>query len=121
MKEDCQQMTQLCLVCKELNPKAAANPNIDPEQPKTDLQTFKSVGLGMYSWKWNQCLLVFDRMSGYIMVEISIAYLMQNVTTKFKLLCLIYRFPCHVRYNKGPQFRSELEALLKDINIEPSP
>ena len=44
-------MTQSCLVCKELNPKAPANPNIDPEQPKTDLQQFESIGLDMFAWK----------------------------------------------------------------------
>ena len=48
LKEDCQQMTQSCSVCKELNPKAPTNPNIDPEQPKTDLQPFESVGLDMF-------------------------------------------------------------------------
>ena len=51
LKEDCQQMTQSCSVCKELNPKAPTNPNIDPEQPKTDLQPFESVGLDMFSRK----------------------------------------------------------------------
>ena len=37
LKEDCQQMTQSCKVCKELNPKAPINPNIDPTTPITDL------------------------------------------------------------------------------------
>ena len=37
LKEDCQQMTQLCTVCKELNPKAPINPNIDPDTPITYL------------------------------------------------------------------------------------
>ena len=40
MKEDIQQLTQSCTVCKELNQKARTNPNIDPEQPKTDLGPF---------------------------------------------------------------------------------
>ena len=26
-----------------------------------------------------------------------------------------------MRYDKGPQFRSEFESFLKDINIEPNP
>ena len=69
LKEDCQQMTQSCTVCKELNPKAPINPNIDPEQPITNLQPFELVGLDMFSWKSNQYLLIVDRMSGYIFVE----------------------------------------------------
>ena len=40
MKEDITQMTQACSVCKELNPKARTNPEIQPEQPKTDLCPF---------------------------------------------------------------------------------
>ena len=32
LKEDCQQMTQSCSVCKELNPKAPTNLNIDPKK-----------------------------------------------------------------------------------------
>ena len=39
------------MVCKDLNPKSPANPNIDPEQLKTDLQPFESVGLDTFSWK----------------------------------------------------------------------
>ena len=37
LKEDCQQMTLSYKVCKELNPKAPINPNIDPTTPITDL------------------------------------------------------------------------------------
>ena len=59
-------MTQSCSVCKELNPKSPTNPNIDPEQPITDLQPFEAVGLDMFLWKLNQYLLVVDRMSGYM-------------------------------------------------------
>ena len=40
MKEDIQQLTQACSVCKELNPKVRTNPQIKPEQPKTDLGPF---------------------------------------------------------------------------------
>ena len=88
-------MTQSCLVCKELNPKAPTNPNIDPEQPKTELQPFELVGLDMFSWKGIQYLLVVDRMSGYIIVEnLNKSALCKNVTSKFKLLCLTYGFPC---------------------------
>ena len=47
--------------------------------------------------------------------------LCKNVTSKFKLLCLTYGFPHQVRYDKGPQFGSEFESFLKDINIEPNP
>ena len=43
MKEDIQQLTQSCTVCKELNPKARTNPNIDLEQPKTEVGPFESV------------------------------------------------------------------------------
>ena len=53
LKEDCGQMTQLCTVCMELNPKAPINPNIDPTTPITDLRPFESVGLDMFSWKSN--------------------------------------------------------------------
>ena len=56
-------------MCKELNPKARANPNIDPEQRNTDLGPFESVGLDMFSCQGKFYLLVVDRMSGYIMVE----------------------------------------------------
>ena len=37
LKEDCQQLTQSCTVCKEFNPKTPINPNIDPTTPITDL------------------------------------------------------------------------------------
>ena len=69
MKEDIQQLKRLCTLCEELNPKARTNPNIDPEQPKTDLGSFEPVGLDMFSWQGKFYLLVVDRMSGYIMVE----------------------------------------------------
>ena len=69
LKEDCQQMTQSCKVCKELNPKAPINPNIDPTTPITDHGPFKSVGLDMFSWKSNNYLLVVDRISGYLFGE----------------------------------------------------
>ena len=49
LKEDIQQLRQSYDVCKELNPKAPTNPNIDPEQPKLDLQPFESVRLDMFS------------------------------------------------------------------------
>ena len=41
LKEDCQQLTQSCTVCKELNPKTPINPNIDPATPITHLRPFK--------------------------------------------------------------------------------
>ena len=49
MKEDCQQLTQSCQICKELNPKTLINPNIDPVTPITSLQPFESVGLDMFT------------------------------------------------------------------------
>ena len=113
-------MIQSCLVCKELNPKAPTNPNIDPEQPKTELQPFESVGLDMFSWKGIQYLLVVDRMSRYIIVEnLNKSALCKNVISKFKLLCLAYGFPHQVRYNKGPHFESKFKSFLRDINIAP--
>ena len=69
MKQDCQQTTQSCQICKEINQKTPMNPNIDPATPITDLQPFKSVGLDMFVWKNVNYLLVVDRMSGYIFVE----------------------------------------------------
>ena len=115
-------MTQSCLVCKELNQKAPANPNIDQEQPKTDLQPFKLVGLDMFSWKGIQYLLIIDRMSGYIRVQnLNHSALCKTVTQKFKLLCLTYQFPCHVRFSRVPQFGSDFEVFLKDINERLSP
>ena len=61
-------------------------------------------------------------MSSYIIVEnLQKSALCKTVTAKFKLLCLTFGFPRQVRYNKGPQFSSEFESFLKDINIEPSP
>ena len=112
-------MTQSCSVCKELNPKSPTNPNIDPEQLITDLQLFGAVGLDIFSWKLNQYLLVVDRMSGYIIVEnLMKSALCKTVTTKFCLLCLTYGFPHQVRYNKGPQFGTEFEMFLKDINFD---
>merc|ERR1712089_106082 len=44
LKEDCQQLTQSCKVCKELNTKAPINPKIDPTILITDFQPFESVG-----------------------------------------------------------------------------
>ena len=122
LKEDCQQLTQSCTVCKELNPKTPINPNIEPATPITHLQPFESVGLDMFSWKANNYLLVVDRMSGYIFVEV----LHKNakcktVTEKFKLLALTYGFPREVRYDKGPQFSQEFEEFLKEIHVNPTP
>ena len=98
MKEDCQQLTQSCTVCKELNPKTPINPNIDPATPITHLQPFESVGLDMFSWKSTNYLLVVDRMSGYIFVEVMNKNAKcKTVTEKFKLLCLTYGFPREVR------------------------
>ena len=37
LKEDCQQLTQSCTICKELNPKTPINSNIDPTTPITNL------------------------------------------------------------------------------------
>ena len=34
---------------------------------------------------------------------------------------MTYRFHCQVTYDKGPQFGSEFEVFLRDINIEPTP
>ena len=122
MKEDIQQLTQSCSVCKELNPKARTNPNIDPEQPKTDLGPFESVGLDMFSWQGKFYLLIVDRMSGYIMVEnLAKSALCRTVTQKFKLLCLTYGHPRQVRYDKGPQFGKEFEKFLEDIHVTPTP
>ena len=79
MNEDCQQLTQSCTICKELNLKTPINPNIDPATPITSLQPFESVGLDMFSWKNENYLLVVDRMSGYIFVEtLSKKYKMQD-------------------------------------------
>ena len=63
MKEDIQQLTQACPVCKELNPKARTNPQINPEQPKMDLSPFESVGLNMFTWQGKFYVLVVDRIS----------------------------------------------------------
>ena len=74
----------------------------------------------MFSWKVNQYLLVVDRMSGYIIVEnLMKSALCKMVTAKFHLLCLTYGFPA--RWDKGPQFGTEFELFLKDINIDPKP
>ena len=98
LKEDCQQMTQSCKVCKDLNPKAPINPNIDPTPPITDLRPFESVGLDMFSWKSNNYLLVVDRMSGYLFVEnLQKSAKCKTVTEKFRLLALTYGFPHQVR------------------------
>ena len=103
LKEDCQQMTQSCIVYKELNPKAPANPKIEPTYPITNLKPFKSVGLDMISRKGIQYLLVLDHMLGYIFMENMNRHApCKLVTKKFKLLCLTYKKPCQVRYNKGP-------------------
>ena len=60
-------MTQSCTVCKELNPKILANPNIEPTFPIAE--PFESVGLEIFSWKGIQYLLIMDCMSGYIFIE----------------------------------------------------
>ena len=103
LKEDCQQMTQSCKVCKELNPKTPINPNMEPSTPITELQPFESVGLDMFSWKGNNYLLVVDRMWGYLFVEqLHKSAKCKMVTEKFCLLAMTYGFPQEVRYNKGP-------------------
>ena len=59
-------------------------------------------------------------MSGYIIVEnLNKSVLCKNVTSKFKLLCLTYGFPCQVRYDKGPHFRSRsyLPSLDDTVDI----
>ena len=122
MKEDCQQLTQSCQICKELNPKTPINPNIDPVTPITSLQPFESVGLDMFTWKNVNYLLVVDRMSGYIFVEtLNKNAKCKTVTEKFKLLCITYGFPREVRFDKGPQFSFEFEEFLKEIHINPTP
>ena len=122
MKEDCQQLTQSCQICKELNPKTLINPNIDPVTPITSLQPFESVGLDMFTWKNVNYLLVVDRMSGYIFVETLNRHARcKTVTERFKLLCVTYGFPREVRYDKGPQFSFEFEEFLKEIHIIPTP
>ena len=122
MKEDCQQLTQSCQICKELNPKTPINPNIDPVTPITSLQPFESVGLDMFTWKNVNYLLVVDRMSGYIFVETLNRHAKcKTVTEKFKLLCVTYGFPREVRYDKGPQFSFEFEEFLKEIHVIPTP
>ena len=76
----------------------------------------------MFSWKSNNYLLVFDRMSGYIFVEnLQKSAKCKTVTEKFLLLALTYGFPRQVRYDKGPQFGQEFETFLKDINVDPQP
>ena len=110
LKEDCQQLTQSCAVCKELNLKTPINPNIEPATPITHLQPFESVGLNMFSWKANNYLLVVDRMSCYIFFEVlNKNAKCKTVTEKFKLLSLTYGFPREVRYDKGPQFSFEFK------------
>merc|ERR1712089_30118 len=122
MKEDCQQLTQSCQVCKELNPKTLINPNIDPVTPITSLKPFESVGLDMFSWKNVNYLLVVDRMSGCIFMEtLNKNAKCKTVTDKFKLLCITYGFPREVRFDKGPQFSFEFEEFLKEIHIKPTP
>ena len=87
-----------------MNPKVRTNPtNIDPEQPKSDLGPFKSVGLDVFFWKGINYLLVVDRMSGYIIIEnLNKSALCRTVTQKFKLQCMTYGHPCQVRYDKDP-------------------
>ena len=122
MKEDCQQLTQSCTVCKELNPKTPINPNIDPATPIINLQPFESVGLDMFTWKNVNYLLVVDRMSRYIFVEtLNKNAKCKTVTDKFKLLCITYGFPREVRFYKGPQFSFEFEEFLKEIHIKHTP
>ena len=111
MKEDCQQLTQSCQICKELNPKTPINPNIDPVTPITSLQPFESVGLDMFTWKNVNYLLVVDRMSGYIFIEtLNKNAKCKTVTEKFKLLCVMYGFTREVRYDKGPQFSFKYDS-----------
>merc|ERR1711867_220020 len=122
LKEDCQQTTQSCRICKEINQKAPTNPNIDPSTPLTDLQPFESVGLDMFVWKNVNYLLVVDRMSGYIFVEtLHKNTRCKTVTEKFKVLCLTYGFPREVRYDKGPQISTDFESFLKEILVHPTP
>ena len=114
MKQDCQQLTQSCQICKELNPKTPINPNIDPVTPITNLQPFESVGLDMFTWKNVNYLLVVDRMSGYIFVETLNKHARcKTVTERLKILCVTYGFPREVRYDKGPQFSFQFEEFLK--------
>ena len=105
-----------------MNPKARTNPQIKPEQPKTDLSPFQYVGLDMFTWQGKFYLLTVDRMSAYIIVEnLAKSALCRTVTQMFKLLCLTYGHPRQVRYDKGPQFGREFEEFLRDINVTPTP
>ena len=122
MKEDTRRITETCEVCKELNPRPKENPNIEPENPKTNLEPFESVGLDMFSWKGDMYLLIIDWMSGFIFVEkIGKHASAEKITERFKLLCLTYGMPRDVRFNKGPQFATVFEQFLKDIGGEPTP
>ena len=101
LKEEIKKMTESCDTCKEFNQRPKSNPNINPGTPISDLKPFQSVGLDMFSWKRIQCLLVVDRLSGYIFVEnMSKHASCKKVTEKFKLLCLTYGMPREVRYDK---------------------
>ena len=105
-----------------MNPRPKENPHIDPEVPLTELTPFESVGLDMFSWKQLYYMLVVDRMSGYIFMEpLEKNASCTKVTEKFKLMCLTYGFPLHVRFDKGPQFSSEFEAFLEDIKVKTTP
>ena len=68
MKEMIKNLTENCQVCKKLNPRPPANPNIKPEKPLTQLNLMESLGADIFSWKGVDYLLAVNWMSGFLFV-----------------------------------------------------
>ena len=51
MQEMIKNITENCDICKKLNPRPLANPNIQPEKQITQLQPMESLGADIFSWK----------------------------------------------------------------------
>ena len=121
MKEMVKNITESCDICKKLNPRPPANPNIEPERQITQLQPMESLGADIFSWKGIDYLLVVDRMSGYIFVFKLTKSTSSRVVEHINSLCLTYGYPKEFRFDKGPTFMGPFEEFLKDIRCESKP
>ena len=89
-KEMIKNLTESCDICKKLNPRPPANPNIEPEKPTTQLKPMESLRADIFSWKGVDYLLVVNWMSGYLFVFKLSKSTSKMVTQHILGLCLSY-------------------------------
>lgn len=73
----------------------------------------------MFSWKANNYLLVVDRMSGYIFVEM--LHKMQDCHREVPPSRLDTRIPKGSQVRQRSSIPTEFEEFLKDIHVDPTP